>query len=148
MPQAQQQSNELSFRQKMNFVKWLMFFPALTVMLLFRRNLGYRTLHPTGLIGVCLVMVFIAYWLSEETPFAAMLLIYAAGVFLEGMSQRLKRWRERRRGVKQHSRAIGDSALRKLWLPAFLKRDGRLACFRGPVPAHLRGGGMEDKNHP
>jgi hypothetical protein len=49
------------------------------------------------------------------------------------MSQRLKRWRERRQGVKQHSRAIGDSQLRKFWLPAFLKRDDRVERFLDPL---------------
>jgi hypothetical protein len=133
MPQPQQQSSEPSLRQKMAFVKWLMFFPALTAMLLFRRNLGYRALSPGGLVAVCLVMVLLANWLSAETPFAEMLLIYTAGVFLEGVSQRLKRWREMRRGVKQHSYFIGDSQLRKLWLPAFLKCDRRVERFIDPL---------------
>jgi hypothetical protein len=49
------------------------------------------------------------------------------------MSQRFKRWREMRSGVKQHSYFIGDSQLRKLWLSAFLKCDRRVERFIDPL---------------
>jgi hypothetical protein len=117
----------------MALVKWLMFFPALTSMLMLRRNLGYRILNPAWIICVCLVMAFVAQWLSQETPLAHALLIFAFVVLWEGLAQRIKRRRELREGKKAHSYFIGDSQLQRLWLPKFLRKERRVERFLDPA---------------
>ena len=55
------------------------------------------------LLGVSLVMAFLAKWLSATTPNAEALLIFAVLVFVGGIIERIKRWRQRRRGEKIYS---------------------------------------------
>lgn len=123
----------MTLRQKLDFGRWLCLFPSLTVMLLLRREIGYSLLNPIYVLGVSLVMAFVAKWLSAETPNAEALFIFAIVVFFGGVFERIKRWRGRRSGEKVYSAEIGSSHLRSLWMPAFLKRERRVERFVDPL---------------
>ena len=123
----------------MEFTKWLMSFPALTVMLLLRSNLGYRLLNPLALFGVSFAMAVIATWAAETTPYADALMLFAGLVFIGGIAERAKRWRELRRGMRLHSYYIGDSHLQRLKLPGFLRRNRRVERFIDPLICLLAG---------
>lgn len=124
---------QMTLRQKLDFGRWLCLFPALSVMLLLRREIGYSLLNPLYVLGVSLVMAFVAKWLSAATPNAEALLIFAVVVFFGGVFERIKRWWGRRRGERVYSTEVGVSHLRRLWMPAFLKRERRVERFVDPL---------------
>jgi hypothetical protein len=129
----QPESNRWTLQQKIAFSRWVAFFPALTAMVVLRRNLGYRTLSPVSLICVTAVMALLSVWASASTRFAEILLIFAGIVLLGGFAERAKRYKEMREGTRVHSHYIGDSHLRSLPLPQFLKRDRRLERVVDPI---------------
>ena len=62
--------------------QWLMQFPAMTVMVFLRKDLGYRFLNPFGLLAVtCLVLLLAAFAKPYDEPGGLGLLLFAvAGV--------------------------------------------------------------------
>lgn len=124
----------MSLGEKTDFVRKLMAFPALSVMVFLRRDLGYRILNPAWLIGVTLVEIVIAS-LNRPTSANSLngLLAFALATFGIGMIQRFKRWREIAKGVRQHSFYIGTSDFDFRWLPASLRRNRRIARTIDPL---------------
>ena len=118
----------LNFSEKMRMMENLMVFPALSVMVLLRKNLGYRLLNPGWLGGVALFL-FVIGGLATGTPNHGALQWFAGLVLWAGLVQRLRRWRDLRRGVVAHSYYIGDSRLLCRWFPAFLRRNRRFTRF-------------------
>jgi len=125
--------------QKMEVAKWLCKFPALTVMLILRRNLGYRIIGPGALLGIFLVMVGLSEWSSAETPHAEWLLVFALAVLATGFVQRAKRKREARGGEQLHTYYIGDSDLQRLPWPRFMRAERRIERFVDPLLCLLIG---------
>ena len=111
-------------------------FPALTVMVFLRRDLGYRMLNPLGLIAVTGILFVIAILSQPDNADSGALglLLFALAAFILGMGQRQKRWKELNRGVRQHSYYIGTSPFEKLrWLPMFCRRNRRSARLIDPI---------------
>ena len=113
----------------------LIIYPALTVMVFLRRDLGYRIVNPKWLIGVTLVEILISAIFRPHdmanSPNA--LFLFAILTLILGMGQRFKRWRELNRGFKQHSFYIGTSYFDFPWLPMFLRRNRRIARTVDPI---------------
>jgi len=131
--QPQPQSwNDLPLRQRIEIMQWLCTFPALTVMVFLRRNLGYRLLSPLSLCVVAAVMFLISTF-AQHTPNPEGLQIFALLVLFVGASQRWSRWKEIRRGVRLHTYYIGDSCLEFRWLPGFIRRNRRIPRFFDPL---------------
>jgi len=125
--------NEMTIRQKMDFAESLIIYPALTAMVVFRRNLGYRLLHPQGFLAACLAMAVISLLSWRQTPNAGWLLIFAALVFFGGVCQRVKRWWQLRRGLQLHTYYVGDSVMAGWRWPGFLKRERRIERLLDPT---------------
>jgi hypothetical protein len=97
MPQPQNPS----FREQYATAQWLMRFPALTVMVFLRRDLGYRLLNPAWLIagtGFLFVITVLTQPHNEDAN-PIDLLFFALGALILGIYQRVKRWRELNRGT-------------------------------------------------
>jgi hypothetical protein len=115
--------------------KWLMQFPALTLMVLSRCDVGYRLLNPLVLIAVCGILAVVAV-LAEpghEEVRPIDLLFFAVLSFCAGLAQRIRRWWELNAAVQQHSFYIGTSPLDFKWLPMIFRRNRRVARFIEPV---------------
>jgi hypothetical protein len=121
----------MSFTEKMNVMRGLMGFPALTVMVFLRRNLGYRFLH-VGHIFAMSGILFIVGTLATDSPNHEGLILFALLIPVFGLAQRFRRWLEMRRGIRQHSFYIGDSIFESKRTPKFLRRR-LIARFFDPL---------------
>jgi hypothetical protein len=133
LPQPQQQR---SLREELEFTKWLLHFPALTVMVWLRRDIGYRLLNPIGLTAVTGFLFVISALAQPDDPDnqPVFLLLFAVMTLLLGISQRTKRWQEINLGVRQHSYYLGSSPFEKLrWLPMSCRRNRRIARIIDPI---------------
>lgn len=138
-PQPQQQGP--TFREQYAFVQWLMQFPALSVMVFLRRDIGYRLVSPLRLIAITGIL-FVGSVLAQPRNADAQpmfLLVFALCFFILGMFQRIKRWWEFNRAVRQHSYYIGTSRFDFHWLPAFCRRNRRIARLIDPIVCVLIG---------
>jgi len=129
----------------MEFSQWIMQFPALTVMVFLRRDLGYRLLNPLALMAVTgfLSLISISAQPDNADNQPVFLLLFAVMAFIVGMSQRLKRWQELNRGVRQHSYYIGTSCFETIrWLPMFCRRNRRTARFIDPFVCIIIGAAL------
>jgi hypothetical protein len=133
-----QPQREMSYAEKMELVQNLMTLPALTVMVCLRRNLGYRLLNPLHLLIMATVLCVIATF-AQETPGSEWMPRFAAIMFIFGNGQRIRRWMDQRRGIRQHSYYIGDSIFAGKWLPAFLRRNRRFTRHFDPLACIIGG---------
>jgi hypothetical protein len=127
--------------EQYRFVERIMEFPALTLMVLLRRDIGYRMLNPFALGGVT-GLVFVIAVLATPGNEAARpmdLAFYAVAVFILGMAQRIRRWWQLNQNERQHSYYIGSSPFDFRWLPNFVRRNRRVARFIDPIVCMLIG---------
>jgi hypothetical protein len=112
--------------------------PHVTVMVFLRPDVGYRMLQGSHLYGTALVEIIYAFfcqiWTQPNAPsiIFSPLMEFAVLSFAVGVYQKIKRWREFNRGVRQHSYYIGTSWFRLLPLPAFLQRHRRVERYIDP----------------
>src|SRR5579872_4566944 len=96
---------EMSLMEKYAIAQAMLRFPALTIMVFLRTGIGYRLLNPLTLIAVNGV-VFATAILATPNNEAARptdLALFAALSFYAGIYQRIRRWLELNRGIRQHS---------------------------------------------
>lgn len=125
-----------SFRQCYGFVLWLLPYPAITLLVLLRRDVGYRLLSPFRLLATCAVICVLTIFATpgneEGRPYD--LLLFCVVVFLFGFAQRIRRWLEFNRGGRQqHSFYIGSSPFDFRWLPNFVRRNRRVGRYIDPL---------------
>ena len=110
-------------------------YPALTLMLVSRRDIGYRLLNPFKLIAVTglLAVIAILSMPNNEAARPIDLLIFAFVAFLSGLAQRIRRWWDLNRNVQGHSYYIGSSAFDFQFLPDFVRRNRRAARYLDPI---------------
>jgi hypothetical protein len=111
-------------------------FPALTVMVILRRDIGFRMLNPFVLFATCIVLTVLASLASQGNPSARPndLLIFLGLVFLNGLAQFIRRWWQLTHGgLLQHSYYIGSSPFAFKWLPNFIRENRRAARFLDPI---------------
>lgn len=121
-----------SLGKKMEGTQNLMPFVALTVMVILRKNLGYRLMKPSWLFGVTLVQI-VASVIIPNGGRSDALFYFAWVTFALGLFHRFIGWRKIDRGVLQHSFYIGDSRLSFKWLPEFFRRKRRVERFIDPL---------------
>ncbi|TAL00755.1 MAG: hypothetical protein EPO07_09270 [Verrucomicrobia bacterium] len=123
-----------SFMQQYIIVKWLIQFPARSVMVLLRRDIGVRLLNPLVLAAVFGFVAVLAILATpgNEAARPGDLLIFAGLGFLSGIVQRVRRLWGMSRNVRQHTYYIGSSPFAK-WLPEFLRRNRRDGRFIDPL---------------
>ena len=120
-----------SFFQDYQTAKWITQFPALTLLVFYRRDLGYRLLNPLVLLivnGLLFVIGVLAQPGNEEAQ-PICLAIFAAMSFTCGLVQRMMRWWQLDKAARLHSEYIGSSPLAFHWLPAVLLNKRRVERF-------------------
>jgi hypothetical protein len=139
MPPQPQQPPTLTERYA--FAQWLMQFPALTVMVFLRRDLGFRLLNPLRLLAVTGFLVVVSAFAQQGNANAnpMVLLIFALAFFVLGIVQWIKSWFRLNRGVRQHSYYIGTSLYEFRRLPEFIHRNRRFSRFIDPLLCMLAG---------
>jgi len=133
MKQQSDEPENMSLGQKAQIITNIMIYPALSVMVFLRRDIGYRMVNPKWLTGVTLVEIVISLIIHPRNGSPNALFLFAIASFAFGMVQRFKRWREVNNGVKQHSFYIGTSCFDSPKLPAFLRRNRRIARTADPI---------------
>lgn len=128
----QQPQSEPTFSEKMEMTRNLMVFPALTVMVLLRNNLGYRLLNPLHIFSMALLL-FVLGTLATNTPNHEALQLFGGLVFVFGFGQRFRRWIDYRRGLILHSYYVGDSIFESKRMPMFLRRNRRFTRIVDPL---------------
>jgi hypothetical protein len=110
--------NDLTMNQKIDFVLWLLEFPALTVLVFLRRRVGFRTLKPLRLFIMAMILCYLGnpnshlFNLGERlvpVDFSTPLSMFGSLVLIVGLIQRWLRWREIRKGVMWHTYSRGVS---------------------------------------
>lgn len=123
-----------SLFQQYQQAKWLIQFPALTLMVLLRRDLGYRLLNPLVLLAVFggLFVVAVLAMPGNEANRPTDLAVFAVAGFVIGIAQRIRRWSDLGRNAPQHSYYVGTSPFERNWLPAVFRYNRRAARFLDP----------------
>lgn len=134
----QQPQREPTFPEKMQMVQNLMVYPALTVAVLLRKNLGYRLLNPLHICGMAFLL-FVLGSMAGGVPNHEALQLFAVLVFFFGIAQRIRRWIDARRGIRLHSYYIGDSRFEFKRMPAFLRRNRRFTRLFDPLLCIISG---------
>jgi len=131
-----QNTNNSSMSQRNASAEWLTGLPALTLMVLTRKDIGYRLLRPVRLLLVTAILAIVAILAMPDSnnPGPGALLIFAVVVFASGMSQRIRGWRQLDQNIFDHSYYIGTSRLE--WVipwPQFMLRHRRVARYVEPL---------------
>src|ERR1700677_5369907 len=119
----------ISLTKTYNFVHGAIRFPALTLIVFLRRDIGYRLLNPFALFATfgLLAVVTLLATPGNEAARPWHLIIFCGGGFFNGLAQRIRRWRELNKGISQHSYFIGNSPFEFHWLPTCFRRNRRIA---------------------
>jgi hypothetical protein len=117
-------------------------FPALSVMVILRQDMGYRILNPFAILAVTGLLAVACILAMPNSPDARPgdLLIFAGISFICGLGQKFRRWRQLSRHQRQHSYYTGTSPFEFRWLPAMFRRNRRIARFIDPLVCGLVGG--------
>lgn len=124
-----------SFIQNYYMAQWLMQFPALTVMVWLRCDLGYRMVSPARIVPVTLFLFVVSVLAGngDTTKRLWGLLIFAGLTLALTIYQRVRRWFELGQRVRQHSYYLGTSLFSHIrWLPESLRYERRLERFADP----------------
>ena len=120
-------SRQMSLRDKADGMVRLASYPALSLMLFLRRDIGSRVLAPgVGIIALIIIMLS-AFVRPQNRP--KDLFIFGLIVLIEGCRQRYLRWQEFHQGVRQHSFYIGCSRFKNEHTPPFLSQKRRIERF-------------------
>src|ERR1017187_10414223 len=130
-----------SFTQKLATAQSWTRLPALTIIVVLRRDLGFRLLNPLPFFAMTGILALVAILAMPGSPNGGPLamLLFAVLSFICGMSQRMDRWRELNRNVRSHSYYLGSSPFDYKWLPEFCRRNRRVARFFDPIFCALVG---------
>lgn len=141
MPPPPKNFDELPLSQKVEVTRNLMPYPALTIMVFLRRDLGYRLMNPVWLWGVTVVEIVgsVLFHICSGATGPNLLFDFAVVSFAFGIYRRFKSKRELDGGVLQHSFYIGDSRLRFAGMPEFFQRKRRVERFIDPVVCFIIG---------
>ncbi len=126
--------NQLSLFEKSRLLQAWATYPALTILVIWRSDVGSRLVTAPGTAVVFLLMLLIAAVCPPHSR--PVFLAGYTGFFLLGcLFQRFKRWREFRKGVRQHSYSIGSTGFNP-WLlrfvPNFVLRHRLIERFIEP----------------
>jgi len=127
---AMEDFEKLSFSEKAAFFNRLTLYPALSLMAWCHPDMGSRLLVPNA--GITALFMFAASMFIPERNDRILFFGFATLTLLASLVQRFKRWREFRRGVRQHSYYLGTAGSR-WWLPKFLCRRRWPERFFEPV---------------
>lgn len=139
---SSQSSEQSSWLRDYTFAQWLCQLPALSFIVIIRRDIGYRLLNPLALAGVNAFLVIVGLLAMQDSPKAGGegLVWFATFSLAFGASRRRQCRREfKRNEVRQHSYYIGSSPFDFKWLPNFIRRNRKIARIIDPIFCILLG---------
>lgn len=126
--------------EKAKIIQALSLFPAITVMVYIRHNLGFRMMKPIWLvIMTVIILVVSAVAGNVAKPFTSLFVIYALAMLGLGLYQRYLRWGDLAKGVRWHTYSPGLSYLEMLPIPTFFLVKRRLYRFLDPLVCAIAG---------
>lgn len=129
-----QKFEEMTWLQRIDLIRTLSLFPAITVMVFIRRRIGFRMVRPAWigfLAAIMLVVPAVAHQVAQ--PFAALMMAYALAMLGLGLWQRRQQWKALCSGQRWHTYSPGISYLESLPLPLFFRSHGRVRRFLDPA---------------
>lgn len=138
----------MSLPQKIAIFDFLAYLPALTVMVIIRRGLGYRVINLVHIFGVTIFLAIVGSFYDPGNPdhHLGHLKVFALLVLFCAAAQRIKRRREMKRGTCEHSYYIGDSPFDYNWLPDSFRRNRIMARFADPLLCVVMGMSLTTKS--
>ena len=125
---------------KIDMMRKIAIFPALTVMIFLRRGIGFRLLKPNWLLVLAIIMIGVALvFPAAAAPFGPALIIYALAMLGWGSYQRWQRWKDITQGVRWHTYSPGISYLEKIPWPVFSQSHRRINRFVDPIAVCIVG---------
>jgi hypothetical protein len=126
--------DDMTWVERVNLIRTLSLFPAITVMVILRRRLGFRMMKPTWLVVMAVIMLVASVAApSFMHPFAFAMPIYAIVMLGLGLWHRRQRWNELCRGERWHTYSPGVSYFESLPLPPVLRSDRRINRWLDPA---------------
>jgi hypothetical protein len=139
-PNPNQKFEDMPWLDRVNVIRALSLFPAITVMVFIRRKVGFRMVKPIWLFTMTLIMLMVpVIFNSVAAPFASLMVIYALSMYGLGMWQRWQGWCELCRGGHWHTYSPGISYLEKIPWPLFLRSHRRINRWLDPAAVALVG---------
>jgi hypothetical protein len=137
---ANKSFEDMSWFEKMDLVRAISKFPAITVMVFIRRRIGFRLMNPIWLLVMTIIMIVVPAVLAPAAkPFGFLMVVFAFAMLGLGMFQRWKRWHELCHGDHWHTYSAGISYLEYLPLPAYFRAHYRINRFLDPVTVLIAG---------
>lgn len=119
----------------------VLFLSALTLLVIIRRDLGYRLINPPHFLCATAALAFVGIIAEprarqEDLPG---LVIFAMLSLFFAVCHRYQRKKELKRGIVQHTYYIGTSPFNTRWLPKFCRRNRRIERLVDPLACFLVG---------
>jgi len=129
-----------TFSEKVDMLRKVAIFPALTVMIFLRRGIGFRLLKTNWLVVLALIMIAVTLvFPAAAAPFGPALIIYALAMLGWGLYQRWQRWVDITHGVRWHTYSPGVSYLEAISWPVFFQSHRRVNRFIDPLAVVIVG---------
>ena len=140
MSEATQTSKAIPLSEKIDIIRKIAIFPALTVMIFLRRGIGFRLLKTNWLVVLAIIMMVVAAVFPAVTqPFGSATVLYALAMLGWGLYQRWQRWCDICSGVRWHTYCPGVSYLEYIPWPAFLQSHRRINRYLDPLAVGIVG---------
>ncbi len=140
MQNPNQKFEDMTWWDRIDLIRTLSLFPAITVMVFIRRRIGFRMMKPTWLIVLTIIMLLVASMFPQFTaPHGIFMAAYALAMLGLGLWQHWQRWCELCRGERWHTCSPGISYLESLPLPPVLKSHRRVNRFIDPAAVAVVG---------
>jgi len=140
MNDQNRKSDELTFWQKLEIIRAVSMYPALTLMVFTRRKIGFRILKINGIVIMGLIMLFVASLVSSNSDTSgAPLTVFALAMIGMAIFQRTMRWRDLTQGVRWHTYCVGISYLEMVPWPPVIASHRRVYRYIEPVACFLVG---------
>ena len=136
----QPQKGISTLSEKVDLLRKISIFPALTVMIFLRRGIGFRLLKTNWLVVLAIIMIGVALvFPTIAAPFGPALIIYALAMLGWGLFQRWQRWKDITLGVRWHTYSPGISYFEAIPWPVFLQSHRRINRFVDPLAVCIVG---------
>ena len=140
MQKPDQKFEDMTWWDKIDLIRTLSLFPAITVMVFIRKKIGFRMMKPTWLIVMAIIMLLVSSMFPQFTaPHGIFMVAYALAMLGLGLWQRWQRWNELCSGQRWHTYSPGVSYLEMLPLPPVLKSHRRVNRFIDPAAVAIVG---------
>ena len=133
MPKEPPQIEKFSFKDQVQAVNGIIRYGSLTLIVIMRRDIGYRYLNPFRLFGTAFAMLIVAGMGQSQTNRPGDLAAFAICMLAAGLCRKFVCWRQIGKRDQQHSYYIGDSHFQFRWLPQFISRNRRVERFFDPL---------------